>query len=82
MIRRSVVGQFHVNSPGVAHLIDHRRDVNSKLTHYPAFVFIDHGGQRAEPHCSCLQRVMSVGLLHGGKWLRTDVPVADVMETS
>lgn len=29
-----VVGQFHVNSPGVAQLINHRRNVNSKLAHY------------------------------------------------
>ena len=41
------MAQFHVNSPGTAQLIDHRRNVNSKLPRY--LVLLRHrGGTRPE----------------------------------
>jgi hypothetical protein len=40
LITHRVVGQFHVNSPGLAQLIDHGPKVNSKLTHYGPSIWL------------------------------------------
>jgi hypothetical protein len=51
-----VVGQFHVNSSGLASWIDHTLNVNFKLTHYrivwhmvSCYAVVQHRG-RSTPH--------------------------------